>query len=485
MLRRVVAVLVGVAAGALAVATVAPGPTDGSVAPDGGGSVVSDGGPDDRTMAGDAGAALPETGTADPGAAEASPGPVAASPAGPGDGSPPSGADEPASTPPTKVRIGLAAIDVGALRALGPAFDVGDRRQHVAAMVAGWREEGLIPVAGRDVEFVVREYGVLDPAAKRAACVGLVRDDRVFAVVADARFADGVQCVAREHRTPLITGESQAEEVFDATAPYFFSMQMSLDRLFRNWIRWAHARGLLDDARVGIYYTDDPQEQRLVERVIKRELVALGHPVVAEATTNNELGGPEDALAVQRFQSTRVNVALLLRSKAGFMQQAQARGYRPRYLETDAGFGTSDATTSTYPDAQWDGTFAMTGLRYGEAASGIGPTAEAAWCVNNYERRTGDRIDPVVENGAWTSVVGTCDIGRVILHALRHAGPRLTKETFVAAIETVRRLPMGLYPDVSVHAGRRSGVDSQRTLRWGRSCRCWRVVTPFAPLYAP
>jgi hypothetical protein len=247
------------------------------------------------------------------------------------------------------VRIGVAAIDLGALRALGPSFDIGDRRKQFHALLEGWRRSKAVPVHGRQVEFVFRDYGVLSEPDKRAACIALVEDEKVFAVVADASFGSGVDCVANEKRTPLLMSESRSDEIFQRNAPWLFTLQMSQSRLLRNWIHWAHHRGALRGKTIGLYYFDDAPTHDLVNRTIRAELRRLGYRIAAEATTNSELGGPQDALAVQRFRSEGVDLAMLLRSKAGFMQQAEAQNYRPTYIESDLGFGTSDTTTSTYP----------------------------------------------------------------------------------------------------------------------------------------
>src|SRR5439155_10431347 len=80
-------------------------------------------------------------------------------------GSPSAGAGSSAASvrgvTPTTVKIGVALLDLGALRNLGPAFDNGNRQAHFDSILAGWKRAGLLPVAGRTVEFVYRSYNIV------------------------------------------------------------------------------------------------------------------------------------------------------------------------------------------------------------------------------------------------------------------------------------------------------------------------------------
>jgi hypothetical protein len=385
----------------------------------------------------------------------------------------------------SSVTIGVALLDLGAIRNLGPMFDNGDRRGHFESILAEWRRTHVIPVAGRDVKFVYRTYDVLDASSQRAACVGLIQDEKVFAVIADSDFLQGSECVAREFHTPLLEADAVADEVYARSAPNLFTLQMSVSRLMRNWVDWADSRKLLQGHKIGLYYLDTPDDHHLVDTTIKPELGRLHHSLAAEAVTAHSLGGPEDALAVQRFRAAGVDVALLLTSKAGFMQQATAQGYKPSYLDNDYLSGTTNTATSTYPAAQYDGTYGISGLRYGEWKSGIPSTPEAAACQEAYQRASGKRIDGNSREAEWVALNKGCDDGRVFLLALQRAGAGLTPATFVSGLESIKGLHMGMFPDLTFAPGKHHGIDAQRTLQWHADCSCWRVVTPFGPLWVP
>jgi hypothetical protein len=139
-----------------------------------------------------------------------------------------------------------------------------------------------------------------------------------------------------------------------------------------------------------------PALAQVVKDSIIAPIKARGRTIVSEVqTADQNTGGPTDAVAVQRFSSDRVDTAILVVSaiaKTNFFNQAQAQGFKPRYLENDSGFSTTDTATSTYPKAHFDGTPAFTGLRFGEPNSGLPEPAEAQWCRAAIKKQTGNDI---------------------------------------------------------------------------------------------
>jgi hypothetical protein len=388
----------------------------------------------------------------------------------------------------TTITIGVATLDLSAVKYLGPEYDNGDVPGQWNALLADWHERHLLPVNGRDVVFKFASYSVLNTDEQRRACAALIDDDQSFAVVAPEFFYQtGSDCVAREKRTPLLTSEGPADDVFARSAPYLFSLQMSQSRLLRNFVHWADARGDLKGHRLGVYYNNDPVEAALMHSSIWPEMAKLGYPPPVEYTTNDPLGGPEDALAVRKFQTNHVDVVALFASPGGFTQQADAQLYHPKYVQTDYTGGTSDVGTNTYSKGQYDGTYGMTTLRRGEAASGVPPTAEEQHCVDNYNRHSGRHVAPPGRGGhetaEWVFVALSCDEGKVLLQALQAAGPNLNFASFVAGLETVRDMTMIRYPNVTFGPDDYQGVDQQRTLQWHGDCTCWRALGAFGPLW--
>jgi hypothetical protein len=386
----------------------------------------------------------------------------------------------------TEVTIGVGLPDIGVIAALGPGYDQGNPRDHVEAVLAHLREEGRLPVAGRDIRPVYRTYDILSEPAQRAVCESFARDVTVFAVVALHNFGPGNQCVAEEFDIPVITTDGQSDALY-ASTPNMISLQMSIERLMRNFVEWAHRRGDLTGKRIGVYYSSDPDAARVVRQSIIGPLRERGHTIAAEVQTSEPAtGGPTDSVAVQRFRSSGVDVAILVVSavaKTNFFNQAQLQNYRPTYLENDIGFSTTTTATGTYPANHFDGTRGFSGMRFGEAAAGLPEPAEAQWCMGAIRSRTGRPIDPQRNEGEYIAANQACDELQVVLTALEHAGPELTRERFFAGLHSIQGRPTGIHGDISFQPGRHHGVATWRELVWRAGCRCWVAEGSFQPLW--
>ena len=396
------------------------------------------------------------------------------------------GATAPGVTADT-ITIGFGLPDLSVIGALGPGYDQGNPRQHIEGILAQLREDGRLPVHGRDIRPVFSSYNILSPREQRATCEDFGADNEVFAVIAVHDFGEGNECTAREFKLPTFTSDGSSDAVHARSAPNLFTMQMTSDRLLRNFVAWAHRDGLLRGKRIGVYYPSEPPEARqvVVENVI-RPIKRYGHTIAAEVqTTAPDTGGPTDAVAVQQFSTNRVNVAILVVSaiaKTNFFNHAETQGYRPRYLENDIGFSTTDTATSTYPPEHFDGTLAITGMRFGEPNSGIAEPPEAAWCRAAIRKQTGNAIPRRGRDAEYIASNQACDEIMTVLTGLEFAGPNLTRARFIAGVETVRNKRAGIHGNLTFLRGRHDGGGSWRRIAWTSSCRCWKVRSPMGPL---
>ena len=387
------------------------------------------------------------------------------------------------------ITIGFGLPDLGAIGALGPGYDQGDPREHVTAILDALRAEGRLPVHGRDIRPVYRSYNIISPEAQRAACEGLGADEEVFAAVPIHNFAAANECLAREYGVPTLTSEGQLESVMARSHPNLFTMQMSADRLARNFVEWADRKGVLDGERIGVYYPTEPELADMVEREIIGRIESKGHTVAARVqTADYTTGGPTDSVAVQRFRSNQVSVAILYVSpvaKTNFFTQAQAQLYEPRYLENDFAFSTTSTGSKTYPGSYFDGTAGFTGMRFGEAPAGIAESPEATRCMEAIAARTGQRISRTDREAEYIAANQACDEIYLLVDALEQAGPALSRDGLIRALEQTRDRRMGIHGNVSFSAQRHHGVDTWRELTWRQNCSCWVVRGDQQSLFLP
>lgn len=383
-----------------------------------------------------------------------------------------------------KIRIGIAYADLEAFKNVSASYDVGDPEEQMNAVLAGWRREGLLPVHGRDIEFVYRKFDVLSSEDKIAACQELIEEEKAFAVIGDLFFNQGVDCVTQRFKTPLVTLNSEVTDAYTRGAPYLFTIRAAYERLFRNWIEWADANGHLKGKTIGLFYEDERKDA--VEAGIKRELARRGYKIAAEISGSGAgIGSTQDQIAVQRFQQEDVDLAILVvgsSSMVNFTTFAESQRYRPTYIDTDYGEHINDVTASSYPDDQWDGTFAITTKRVGEIAAGMRLPDETTTCIRNFERFSGKRVPyRSPETGQYGHILQSCDMANVMFRGILAAGRALGHLSLVGGLENVRGMPLAGHGDLTFGPGRHYGISAGRTVRWEKACGCWKAAGPFRP----
>lgn len=394
-----------------------------------------------------------------------------------------SSTEEPTTTtvPARFVRIGVAFPDLAAFAVLNPEFGIGDPEAQALAVVDRWAREGLLP-EGIGVELVFGKYNIISDSAKLGVCTAFAQDSDVFAAVSSVSFTVGAECLATRFQIPVIDADGAPPSLYQRGAPWFFTLRADHGKHLRSYVQWAIDNGLFD-GNVGLYY-----ETRLDEGVeaMREQVAAAGLEIASETATSGEgVGSPEDPIAVQRFIADGVDVVLPLvggSSLAGVLGFAESQGYRPSYLSTDYGEQTADVSAKTLPAEQFDGAMAVTMKRSGEIAAGL-VNEEAEACLSNYERYSGTDIERrAPESGEFASILRTCDLLTLVLAGLHGAAADLTRENFVAALESSGDFtPAGVGPG-SFGPGDHSLVDHYRAIRWDAGCPCWVAVSDFAPL---
>lgn len=384
------------------------------------------------------------------------------------------------------VKIGFTFFNVGVYGVV-PAYDVGPGPEKMRAVLERWRREGRTSVHGREIELVYTEFSITDDASQRAACLSLVEDHKVFAVAAPAGIYAGTDCVTKEKKTPLVQTASTngtAEGVRER-APYFFMVAPDRSQTSRNWAHWAHERGLLEGKRIGFYHSESEDAELQENFIAELKKLGYGDQIEVEITVSDEDEvGPEDTVAVNQFRGAQVNLAILLLDglrMENFMQQAESQGYRPQYIASDLGVTTDDTKTTTFPPAQWEGTYAMSSMLYGQRNARSLPS-ETQVCIDDYRAQG---RDPQAGTAEYNYALMACQSLELVWQALDHAGRDLDVGSYIRGMEAVKDYPGAFSPPMSFAAGDHTGSSMQRTLQWHSSCTCYQPVTEFKPFYVP
>jgi hypothetical protein len=391
------------------------------------------------------------------------------------------------------VKVGIAILSLAAFKSYGPAYYTGDPQQMAAAILAGWEKQHLVPINGRNVQFVYSTYYPSMPATERATCVDLIQDQHVFMVQASFTFFTGSDCVSRENHTPVVTTDGLLASQLDSDLPYLFTLFPTQDRILRNVPYWGQSIGIFAGKKIGVYYAGDSVNASLVQNNLINNLKKLGFDVAATATTTG--AAINNSLAVQRFMSAGVNLVIFaipseptsyMTARAGFLQQAVAQGYHPTFVDSDYGSGVTNTTTSTFPTTIFNGAYGMsTWASTAQASAGQPLNAEEAACDQTYQQYSGISVTPA-QPAEWEQLQTMCStLDNVVLPALKAAGSNLTTQSFIQAVESIKNAPAGIFPNLTFSQANHAAGTQWLTARWYQSCKCWQAPGGFSPMAVP
>lgn len=388
----------------------------------------------------------------------------------------------------TTIKIGIMAP------ALIGAHDVTDfYKMHLKK----WKDEGKTPVHGRNIEFVENKIsgtGAANIASQRAACVQQATKDKVFYVMGTSGVYDASLCMAKEYKIPYSSagGASPTDEDMQGSWPFLFSNNMTSSRALRNWPHWAKDRRLLAvNAKIGVFLPDNPAFREDFDRNFKSELTKLGYKIAEEAVFRDAASVPT---AVQRFKSAGVEV-VFMGSNPGFMpfaQEIDKQNYKPDVLMTDwdssAITGSGSAGSGRDLPDSFRGT-AMTYYHRAEDGSSSNPPLppQAERCLDDVAKYTGKRLvvssggKPTADTSAASVAEHICDQSLILIDALHRAGPDLTTESLLAALEQTKDVDHGQIGPISFTATRHDGANSFKTITWDYPCDCWKYQGDFRP----
>jgi len=401
-------------------------------------------------------------------------------------------ADEPAADEPDApvdevrrvLRIGYAYPDVSAFAILSDKFSIGDPEIQAASVLQAWRRDGVLPIDGIDIELVFGNYNILDSEEKLGVCTQFAEDDDVFAVIAGRNFEVGSECLAARYGIPVIDASGLPRSTYDRTAPWLFTVRADESRVMELFVAWADRMGALDGKRIGVFW--DTRSEEAVD-TLKAELAETGQEIASDLPSDGEgIGSPQDAIVVQRFMADDVDFAILLVSTSSvtnYLASAHDQGFTPDLLWFEWANTLTDVSTQAYPQELIDGVQAMAMGRLGEIAAGFDLSPEAVTCVDDYEAFAGEDVALVSpESGETVQTLFTCDLMSLLLEGLKGAGEDPTRESFVAALETVTDFPLATWGNLTWTPDDHAGVDQVRTVVWSTACGCWTAQGEFENL---
>jgi hypothetical protein len=237
-------------------------------------------------------------------------------------------------TTATTANLGITYLSGGdaLFSSFGFSLATGDARGFSEALIKIINSRG--GVLGRKLVPVWHEVRASDAAdpktAEQQTCAAFTQDNKVFAAVNAP-----TDCMVAA-KVPIAPAGGQG--AFDAAyfterAPYFYGPPfLNTDSLVPTLLdRLEAKRFLTPQSRIGLFYSDNVVQQRIMAK-LKKSLAARGLKVVATfgRDPNNEVGSSGNG--VLPFRTANVDKIISFdASIAIFMITAERQGYRPKY----------------------------------------------------------------------------------------------------------------------------------------------------------
>jgi ABC-type branched-subunit amino acid transport system substrate-binding protein len=374
------------------------------------------------------------------------------------------------------ISIAFLENDWTTLVALNTAVDLGPEGDHFRAFVDQINECGGIH--GRRIEVNVYRFDPINFPQQDATCIEATAEDENLLVVARILTRESPLCIVEQNETPLITSSQFPRDFYDRADGRLFGVDPTGDELLDLIARDLVATEVIGpDTVLGILSPDGPLETFAVRDGLIPALEELGIDYVDVVIPSTGLACEGYNTAVSRFQEagvTHVMPTLGPTCYPPFVLEATALGWFPQYIATPFGGMTSNTSTQRLVDAgdAFDGAIGVHTLP-GEAFYG-GPAAPFEQACNDITNEVLG-YDYVYGDTVFGAITVWCTIALALQQGLEAAGPDLTRESFIAGMETVTDVPL-----------RRGGLGSfgpdKRTLvenvvwgqTWRSECGCWR-----------
>lgn len=396
------------------------------------------------------------------------------------------------------IKLGIMATSADAIAELSSSYKGKTLEQIAKPFIDEVNNTGGIN--GRKV---VPAYSGFNPASADsmlAACVNQAEDHKVFATLALVGFyGEGEVCLANKETPTLSPANSSEYTLYQREKGWVRQTSMNKDRGLRNWIDWmALSHTATPQTKIGLIYTDVPEDRKVVQDTVIPYLKAKGLNVAETAVftlSSIDAMVAEAQRAAFRFKASGVQLVMPVTNFLQmylFVQQADLAGYVPRYSVSDFGAMATDAV-GFYPASQWDGVTGVTATLSGQPLKNEVPDIPAAQeCFQVYKaagmsfNRNPDKPE-LPDSVEVTAMLQVCEHVALFADAARRAGTNPTRRSFLDAVGATGKWShrVVLTPPLTFTPTRYDSVDNYAVVRFQPGCNgpdgCYRRVEGFRP----
>ncbi|NMG34278.1 ABC transporter substrate-binding protein [Azoarcus sp. TTM-91] len=330
------------------------------------------------------------------------------------------------------IKIGQSVVLSGPQAANGLLYSQGIKVHLDAINAAGG-------VGGRKIELITLDDGY-DPARCKANTKQLLEQDKVIALFGYTGSPAIMACapMAEAAKVPMISPVSGTPELQEHAGRYLFFTRASFRDELRAMIDYLTTTGITS---YGVTLQDDSFGHSALK--IVEELLAerkLPPPVSAPVAQQTYEAGAS-AAAISKVAPQAVILATGGKASVNFIRDYLKTGKRAQFL------GLSVVSSNQLVQ------------ELGKDADGIivtqvvpSPWAKKTQIVRDFYRELGERKDVEINYFTLEGYIAA----RVLVEAVRRAGPEVSPERLVQALESMRKLNLGGY-EVNFGPGVRAG----------------------------
>ena len=360
------------------------------------------------------------------------------------------------------ILIGLSYIDFETLnRDFGLSLPYQNFDPPFRALVDWYNEKG--GVLGRRLELVSEAFLPVGAASAEAACLRLTEDVRVFAVLngfAGPGAEDVNTCITELHETVLVGGLISPEQA-EAAGGLWVSAEMSQERRITALVSILEQTGRIGELSPVMIIGAHPELQLLVD-VIAESLQEAGAEVpvagVVTATGDEFATQTEMDAYIQRGRSRGVKSVLLIGEDV--YRNSHLWRTAPEFVYLMGNGDRLGAWQQRQPSSL------SPHIQVLAARGGPSPVDDplVQQCIEIVEAATGVEVRPVEELGEgepdfWAGMMTACRDLAIFVQIAEAAGPDLTNESWIAALDKVPGLSVPGYEFASIRSDKTDAID--------------------------
>ncbi|MEY2449287.1 MAG: hypothetical protein QOH79_2763 [Acidimicrobiaceae bacterium] len=325
-------------------------------------------------------------------------------------------------------------------------------------------------LGGRSIDAQVESFNPLNETEMQELCRRWTEDDQAFAVVDSSAWHSYHQkCIAKDHRTPLVTSLGLTEQWPQDASPYLWYTAPTTEETVADWVSWMVESGQLTSSnKIGVV-TGGRDEEKVGRDALEKALQHFG----LQATFKEIPGVATDiaqsqvpiGLAISDFKQKGVDrlvmglTALVFTSWA---QQADSQEFWPRYelgdwnstlVVAESLIATQNARAFT------GGAVGPTFMHLGEPSADKGGSMTPAeqLCADIWQQAN-PSAKPIDRAGV---AMRWCDNILMFAEGVRRAtlnsNGALTRDNWAEAMATTQNVEGGMTPTYSFASGDFSG----------------------------